>query len=167
VFSLRPELKEMLVDVYSKYSIPIGFICCKLRAGQQTYEPLAYTHRRWKLDSLFVPTRHYHAEVSERELYGFTYFGEALTVSGQRALEEKPHWDHSIYSLRTKPFQAHQSNKMPKERNYIKSELLPYGFSVSPGEKVHCWEKVGPWENLDLELRLTMLEIADRDFGGR
>jgi hypothetical protein len=162
VFSLPTELKGILTNEYGNQSVPIGFICCKLRAGQQTYEPLAYTHRRWKLNSLFVPTRHYHAEVTERDVYGYTYFGEALTVSGQRALEEKPHWDHAVYSLDTEPRCAHHSDSIPKHTNSIRADLLPKGFRTTPAAPVHCWEKTGAWENIDLEFPLAFLEPAAR-----
>lgn len=156
VFSLPSELKGMLAASYGGKDVPIGFICCKLRAGNQQYEPLAYSHRRWKWDSLFVPTKHFHAHASARDLYGHTYFGEVLTASASDALEKEPHWEHCIYSVNTKVPAAHRSDALPRETNFIQSEKLPAGYWMSPRTPIHCWERVGQWSNIDLEFPLDV-----------
>ena len=126
VFSLPEELEEMLKREYSGV---FGFLCCRLKAGVQSYEPLAYSHRRWVPDMLFFPTKHYHGHVEE------------VTAD----------WDHEVYTVRTM-VDAHRCNGWPAPLNRL--QRLPKGFEVDCRESVHCWEKRGDWDNIDLVMRI-------------
>lgn len=158
VFSLSPELKGLLA---AHYSAPFGFLCCKLRAGLQSYEPLAYSHRRWKQTSLFVPTMHYHAhvEVASRDVLGYSYFGEVSSASGLAAVEKDPEWDHSIYSMYTESSYSHASLTDSLEGNALDAKRFPRGFEIGQHDQVRCWEKKGVWKNVDVEFPL--LNLAD------
>lgn len=127
VFYLPPDLERMMENTYG--GRPFGFICCILKAGVQNYEPLAYSHRMWKLGELFIPTLHYHP-------------GEAGVDAD---------WDHQVYTVRTTK-EANRCDGYPREKNALRK--LPHGFTVWPQEPVHCWMKEGPWHNIDLELPL-------------
>jgi hypothetical protein len=63
------------------YDSSFGFIVCKLRTGQEQYHPVAYSHKIYKNNLMFVPTRHHHGNHEE-------------TISD---------YDHDIYSINTKP----------------------------------------------------------------
>lgn len=127
VFSFPYELQELL----SSYSPVFGFVCCQLKAGGHEYEPLAYTHRQLYKHSLFLPTRHYHPND----------FGIDAD------------WDHEIYTIRTS-FDAHRCDGIPKQRNRL--DRLSHLYPVHPSEPVHCWKRVGLWDNIDLTFPLTL-----------
>jgi hypothetical protein len=127
VFSLPAPLVKLMTDEYGDK--PFGFVCCRLKAGVQNYEPLAYSHRRWKSDMLFIPTLHYHP--------------------GEEGVSAD--WDHEVYTMRT-TMDANQCHGWPAPQNRLRR--LPEGFEVWPLEHVHCWMKTGTWKNIDLELPL-------------
>lgn len=122
VFVLPAELEGML---YREYGSSFGFICCRLKAGVQSYEPLAYSHKRWKRNMLFLPTKHYHGHSEEAD------------------------WDHEVYTVRT-TMDANHCNGWPAHENQLYN--LPKGFEVDRRESVHCWKKHGDWKNIDLEM---------------
>jgi hypothetical protein len=157
VFSLPLDLKHMLEGTYgpSASEIPFGFLCCKLRPGLQTYEPIAYSHRRIYSNKLFVPTKHYHAQENQRKLWGFSYFGNEDPLSLGLHSQEEPHWDHIVYSIQTIPDEAHHSNAYPKQPNSLDLSILPKEYQFSQGDVVHCWEKKGRWKNDDLLFSLV------------
>lgn len=160
VFSLSEDLKELLHREYAArpplIASPFGFLCCKLRAGAQTYEPLAYSHRRLHVNRLFVPTMHYHAHHGERELYGYSYFGEEFPTHIMH--DADPHWDHKVYSIGTVREQAHLSDSMPKGKNVLNTKALPPDYQFPSTAPVHIWEKQGKWKNIDLEFPLECLD---------
>jgi hypothetical protein len=125
IFSLPPDLEHLMGMKYSH--LPFGFLCCVLKAGVQDYEPLAYSHKMWKPNMLFIPTLHYHP--------------------GEDSV--KADWDHEVYTLRTGK-EANHCDGWPAPQNKLRT--LPKGFEVDPQEPVHCWMKEGVWDNIDLEL---------------
>lgn len=152
IFSLPLDLKHMLEATYgpSVSNIPFGFLCCKLQPGLQTYEPIAYSHKRPYSNKLFVPTKHYHAHQNQREVGGYSYFGNEHPVPIQSQNQDEPHWDHIVYSIQTSPDEAHRSNAYPKQPNSLDLTRLPKEYQFSQGDIVHCWEKKGRWRNVDL-----------------
>ncbi len=77
-FKLNDNVSTVLSTHYNK---DFGFIVCKLRTGNsEKYHPIAYSHKIYKTNMMFVPTRHHHSKNEE-------------SVSK---------YDHNIYSINTK-----------------------------------------------------------------
>ncbi len=79
-FTIDPYIPNALQQ---KYDSTFGFILCKLRKGQHSYHPLAYTHQIHKDRLLFVPTYHIHPDGTYNHI------------------DEYADWDHTIYSVKT------------------------------------------------------------------
>jgi hypothetical protein len=135
IFKIPKDLEQMLWDEYGRF----GFVCAVLKEGVQDYEPLAYSHKRFDQELMFVPTKHYHTH--DHSHPPFTQKGEA-------------DWAHTVYSLRTVR-EANHCDGFPSERNRIDFTKMPKEFQRSQGEPVHCWMKSGVWENKDLEFRIS------------
>jgi hypothetical protein len=127
VFAFPYDLQELL----NSYSPLFGFVCCRLNAGGHEYEPLAYTHKQLYTNELFLPTRHYHPND----------FGIDAD------------WDHEIYTLRTYQ-DAHRCDGVPKQKNHL--DRLSQLYPVHPAEPVHCWKKVGLWDNVDISFPIKL-----------
>ena len=85
-FSIDRDLPLLLAQ---KYDDPtFGFLVCKLRKGNHSYHPFAYTHAIHKERLLFLPTYHIHPD------------GSKLTP------EKYADWDHVIYAAETDLEQA-------------------------------------------------------------
>lgn len=137
VFSpLATNLREMLLETYVDARTPFGFLCCRLRPGDVTYAPIAYSHATLPA-GLFVPTKHYHGHV------------EAFADD----------WDHLVYSFGTEEGYVHSLSEgnthyIPVSPNKIAWPRLPPPFRRSPDEPIRCWRKTGVYRNVDLVLPL-------------
>jgi hypothetical protein len=125
--------EDLLHLLEKHYSDKFGYICCKLRVGGGfvDYEPLAYSHTRLTVDSLFVPTLHYHPD-------------------GAAARGLPPLWDHRIYSVATDPRVAHRSGEVPRNINAVHWDKIPLEYRATPLEKIRLWECKGYYPNKDL-----------------
>jgi hypothetical protein len=77
MFNLTSGCKDFISRTYT--SKIWGFVVCRLKQGDHTYHPLAYSHRLLN-NNYFIPTMHYHDHGS--------LFGSSLHESD---------WDHDIY----------------------------------------------------------------------
>lgn len=150
VFNITPELIEMLKRNYEARSL--GFICCILKPGGNTYEPIAYTHECERPDALFVPTKHYHVEFGLNSLYHAHL--NALRADAPVAED----WDHEIYSIGTAPSSAHMNGDgafVPRSKNAMNWGQFPPEYQYGPGARLCRWGKKGRYENIDLEFYKT------------
>ena len=130
-FTIDPYIPNTL---HKQYDSSFGFIICKLRKGQHSYHPLAYTHQIHQDRLLFVPTYHIHPDG--------TYPQEPETHAD---------WDHSIYTVETdmeedgsrRQFDgwALKWNKLPSELHWIQKH------------RGHKWTCKGQKKNRDIWLR--------------
>lgn len=91
VFDLSQGLQQMLEKYYSN---PVfGFIICKLKEGNESYHPFAYSHQITN-KRVFIPTRHYHAE-NNTNINDF--YNNFNTSFGMNISDIADDWDHDIY----------------------------------------------------------------------
>ena len=135
-FILTHDVVEFLKKIYPDY----GFILCKLKKGNHTYTPLAYSHDI--NDTLFIPTKHYQV-----------YVREELSVDYITLKEKKPshitdEWDHEIYSIAT-PRWCHESTKLI-HNNKINWSKMPNDYYLDKHVILNCYEKYGYNPNVDI-----------------
>lgn len=111
------------------YSSEFGYLCCVLKEGSKTYEPLAYSHRLHSNGRLFVPTLHFH-----------NHYGRVDT--------DHADWDHLIYSAETLQEANYKYRSNPT--NAVKWKKLPADFCLSPSSPIRCAELTGHHANRDL-----------------
>jgi hypothetical protein len=91
---------SLLGFLRAHYAAGFGFIVCKLKPGNNSYHPFAYTHALDFSGKLFVPTRHYHPN----------HRGEI-----------EADWDHIIYSPLTD-----LDNTREKEMEFVNSKSIQW-----------------------------------------
>ena len=136
-------LTDKVVDFLKKNYSNFGFILCKLKKGNATYKPLAYSHDIQ--NSIFCPTKHYYTSI--REEMSFDY----ISIQEKKATRAIDDWDHEIYSVAT-PLWAHESNKLQLYHNKIKWYDMPTDFYLDPLVIIRCYEKYGYHPNIDIEM---------------
>ncbi len=131
-FTIDPYIPETLEK---KYDSSFGYLVCKLRRGQHSYHPLAYSHQIHKDRLLFVPTYHIHPDGTYPQSHD----------------DHDADWDHSIYTVETdmeddgarRQFDgwALKWNKLPTELHWIQKY------------RGHKWTCHGYKKNRDIWLR--------------
>lgn len=131
VFQLPPDIDTFFAKHYTR---EFGYLCCVLKPGEKTYEPLAYSHRLHSNGKLFVPTLHYH-----------NHRGHVKTNDAD--------WDHFIYSAGTLDL-ANQDYSSLKE-NAIKWEKMPAEFRYDKTFPIRCARIKGYYPNRDIAFALA------------
>jgi hypothetical protein len=131
VFHLTPDLYQFFEKHYTS---EFGYLCCVLKPGVITYEPLCYSHALHSTKKLFVPTLHYH-----------NHDGKVSTDTAD--------WDHCIYSVGT----TEQANCKyhSLSTNFVKWKQFPEEFQWSDADFVRCAEIVGNRTNCDIAFALA------------
>ena len=138
-FILTHDVVEFLKANYPNF----GFILCKLKKGNTTYKPLAYSHDIQQ--RLFIPTRHYHKSIKEELSVDY------VNIKEKKGTHIADSWDHEIYSVAT-PIWAHESMKVQRYHNKIKWYKFPIDFCLDPLVSIRCYEKYGYHPNVDIEI---------------
>lgn len=130
VFNLTPELYHFFGRHYNR---EFSFLCCILKSGLHSYEPLCYSHPMHSSGRLFVPTLHYHV-----------HDGHVDT--------EDADWDHLIYSTNTSEkanlgFTSNYYNKVNWKR-------LPPDYKKLDVTSVRCAKITGQRRNTDMSFEL-------------
>lgn len=96
------QLNTLVGSLLKKYyNIEFGYLVCKLKTGEgNQYHPLAYSHKIYRNNQMFVPTRHHHSTHEEK----------------------MSHYDHNIYSVNTKSLCG---NEKWNYRFKVKTEKIP------------------------------------------
>jgi hypothetical protein len=130
VFALTPELYTFFGKHYTR---EFSYICCVLKEGLESYEPLCYSHPLHSSGKLFVPTLHYHNH-------------------GGKAEVQSADWDHKIYSVGT----VEKAN-LGYTSNYSNEVLwgaLPTEFHKLKVSSIRCAEITGYRKNVDIAFEL-------------
>ena len=122
---------QLLTMLKQYYTENFGFIVCRLKQGMHTYHPFAYTHKLYKPNVLFTPTRHYHVHGKD-------------TVHTDTA-----DWDHEIYS---------PSTDLSKDPGYVftnsssvKWNFLPKEYQWAADQRLVRWVTKGAsYPNIDI-----------------
>ncbi len=130
-FTIDPYIPNVLDR---QYDSSFGFLVCKLRRGQHSYHPLAYTHQIHKDRLLFVPTLHIHPDG--------TY---------SRDIESYADWDHSIYTVETD--MEDDGARRQFDGWSLKWEKLPQELHWIQKYRGHKWTCHGHKKNRDIWLR--------------
>jgi hypothetical protein len=130
-FTIDPTIPSSLERTYDS---SFGFLVCKLRRGQHSYHPLAYTHQMHPNHLLFVPTLHIHPDG--------TYSHD---------IEPYADWDHSIYSVETD--MEEDGVRRQFDRWCLKWDKLPADLHWIQKYHGHKWTCHGHKKNRDLWLR--------------
>ena len=138
-FILTHKVVDFLKENYPNY----GFILCKLKKGNTTYKPLAYSHDIQR--KLFIPSRHYYTSIKEEMSFDY------VSIQEKKATHAIDNWDHEIYSVAT-PLWTHESNKVQRYHNKIKWYDMPIDFCLDPLVIIRCFEKYGYHPNIDIEM---------------
>ena len=135
------------------YPSNFGFILCKLKKGNITYKPLAYSHDI--KNKLFFPTKYYHSTIHYEQLpSSFDYIN--LEPNRKNSTDS---WDHELYSIAT-PIGGHESSrKIIQNTNKIKWSKMPRDFQLDSFVNLRCYEKVGYYPNVDIEMHLQISMI--------
>jgi hypothetical protein len=131
VFHLTPDLYTFFLNHYNS---EFGYLCCVLKPGVHTYEPLCYSHALHSIKKLFVPTLHYH-----------NHDGKVGT--------ETADWDHHIYSVGTT--EAANCSYHSLSTNCVKWKQFPEEFRWTDADFVRCAEIVGYKKNCDVVFALA------------
>ncbi len=129
-FTIDPYIPQSL---QKKYDSSFGFIICKLRKGQHSYHPLAYTHQIHKDRLLFVPTYHIHPDGTYNHI------------------DEYADWDHTIYSVETDLDES--SSKKHFDGWSLNWEKLPEDLQWIKKYRGKRWTCHGNKKNRDMWLR--------------
>lgn len=126
MFRVTQDLIDILANEYSEV---FGYICCVLKPGLHSYEPLCYSHNMLENEDMFVPTLHIHGDIVRSSM------GD---------------WDHLIYSANTHPL----ANKGFKSREYnsVDWRYFPETFRGYPSTPIRCMKIEGLQENRDIVL---------------
>ncbi len=127
IFQLPPSLYEFFAEHYNE---EFGYLCCKLKPGRHSYEPVVYSHPLHSSGKLFVPTLHYHVHEN----------GSADT--------HKADWDHEIYSCGTT--EDANFKYLSLKENVVHWKRLPSEFQWTQGNPIRCAGIDGYQKNQDL-----------------
>jgi hypothetical protein len=130
VFELTPDLYHFFARHYNR---EFSFLCCVLKPGVHSYEPLCYSHPLHSSGKLFVPTMHYHV-----------HDGKVETESAD--------WDHLIYSTNTSEranlgFTSNYNNELSWKR-------FPEEYQKLKVTSVRCAKLSGHQKNQDISFEL-------------
>jgi hypothetical protein len=130
-FTIDPTIPHV---IERNYDSSFGYLVCKLRRGQHSYHPLAYTHQVHKDRLLFVPTLHIHPDG--------TY---------SRDVEPYGDWDHSIYTVETD--MEDDGVRRQFDGWSLKWDKLPQELHWIQKYRGHKWTCNGHKKNRDIWLR--------------
>lgn len=166
VFDLSSGLEEILKCNY--FNSHFGFIICKLVKGNESYHPLAYSHKIFN-SKVFIPTKHYHDE--SKKMYNIEFnengffhnFHELETINsknnGKRSHDDlyADDWGHDIYLYNININSNEEVKKMNtskykwKRNNKINFEKLD--FDLDENCRNFCKVQInGTHPNIDLIL---------------
>ncbi len=132
----------------AEYPETMGVLLCRLKPGNTTYTPFAYSHTLQREGQLFVPTKHYHVHSVKPDVAMGRALASVDTVHAD--------WDHEIYSYMTTPRAHDAQGRLPMPHNRIPWNRMPAGFGWSPEKPLHLLRRVGDWPNMDVVLTLAM-----------
>jgi hypothetical protein len=122
--SIFPVINNEFRIILKKYYTNFGFIVCKINPSRgHKFHPFAYTHNVIKTGYLFVPTRHQHGYIEEKE----------------------SHWDHSVYSFNTS-FEAGNE----KQINAIHVDFSKLPVDLGKIRNINKYKLHGTYINKDL-----------------
>jgi len=125
VFSISAGCLDLLK---SDYATNYGFIVCKLKQGNATYHPFAYSHQIVNKDAIFVPTKHYH-EHATTDFQDFQYETNEDTNHDET-------WSHNIYLYNCKaPNQQLMGNYT---HTWLKRNPLIFDYNTIDFDFGHC-----------------------------
>lgn len=138
VFQTNDEVTKFLTEKYSEQK-NIGFVFCKLKAGDVTYHPFGYSHDALKIGYLFVPTMHYH-------------INENLLFNKETDNDIADDWDHAIYIADgyTPCNKAEDINKYIPENNIKWNKIRDSDFDIYDVENMNVYNLKGKYLNTDL-----------------
>ena len=147
-YILTHDMTDFLKVNYPKH----GVILCKLKKGNHTYNPIAYSHDI--LSNLVFPTKHYCRIINEEPEWTFDCVG----VKNNKGEHIVDNWDHELYSFAT-PIWAHESTKVTYENNKINWANMPDDYLLDSNVTLRCYEKFGYYPNVDIEIpfKLSLL----------
>ena len=130
IFDLTPDLYHFFGRHYTR---EFSFLCCVLKPGRHTYEPLCYSHPMHSSGKLFVPTMHYHVHENGVDT-------------------ESADWDHLIYSTNTSEkanlgFTSNYTNEINWKR-------FPEDYQKLQVTSVRCAKITGHTKNKDIAFEL-------------
>lgn len=83
-----------IIDIFSAYYTKFGFIVCIIDKSAQ-YTPFMYISEKMPNNRFFIPTRHYHGHISEKESWDHKIFiigtDEELSKTGAQILHPITH----------------------------------------------------------------------------
>lgn len=132
IFQLPSSLYQFFADHYDE---EFGYLCCKLKPGRHSYEPVVYSHNLHSSGKLFVPTLHYHVHQN----------GTVDT--------EKGDWDHEIYSCGTTD--AANFKYLSLKENVVNWKRLPSEFQHTKDNPIRCASISGYQKNEDIAFMLA------------
>lgn len=138
-FIITSDIVDFLKKTYPCY----GFILCKLKKGNVTYKPLAYSHDIQ--NSLFFPTRHYNRSIREQ----FIWTSDYIEIQ-EKKTNLADNWDHELFSVGT-PTWCHESKKGIRN-NKINWSKMPNDFNLDSYVILRCYEKSGYSPNIDIQM---------------
>jgi hypothetical protein len=139
-FDIHDDLPKILAE---KYDGEFGYLVCKLRQGNHSYHPFAYSHGIHSCNLMFVPTFHIHLH------------GGAMPSLSQMKWGD---WDHTVYSV---------STDLEDARNYsftdhkLKFDKLPQIFQWIQPYRMKKFMQVGEHLNRDLWLAKGPPQLID------
>jgi hypothetical protein len=128
-FPVSSDLRQILGR---QYDSEFGFICCRLKSGNHTYHPFAYSHDRHTSRLLFIPTFHYHPH----------------DVGSVRHVDAD--WDHVIYTVGTDFDSTYMDNYRFSPSVDFKIHKLPVDVRWIRKYKMSRWTKTGSGKNRDI-----------------
>lgn len=139
------DIPDDCIKVLNTYPADYGFIICKLEKGKKEYHPFAYTHAI--TDTLFIPTKHYHAhkKKTEKDNIHKMLFPEMHTT------DDYEKFDHDIYIYNGIGNERHfgKSNYILDKSKVSKiTNNLP--FDLAPLKSFKKYKINGFLENIDL-----------------
>ena len=141
-FILTYDVVEFLKTTYPTN----GFILCKLKKGNHTYNPIAYSHDINNV--LLVPTKQYHTTIKEE----FTF--DYIILKEKKGTIIANDWDHKMYSIAT-PIWCNECRNIIKN-NKINWSKMPNDYYLDQTVNLNCYEKYGYHPNIDIEMPFTL-----------
>ena len=145
---LNPRHFPVPVDLHNvlrhQYDNEFGFICCRLKRGNHSYHPFAYSHSKHSGGLMFLPTFHYHPHGS----------------SSVRHFDAD--WDHVIYTVGTDLDSTRQDNYRFQPSNEFKIYKLPEDVRWISKYRMSRWTKSGSGKNKDIWIAGNVYDSIDR-----
>ena len=141
-YILTHDMTDFLKVNYPKH----GVILCKLKKGNHTYNPIAYSHDINNV--LLVPTKQYHTTIKEE----FTF--DYIILKEKKGTIIANDWDHKMYSIAT-PIWCNECRNIIKN-NKINWSKMPNDYYLDQTVNLNCYEKYGYHPNIDIEMPFTL-----------